>query len=231
MNRMARFRFKTDMAVQFYATAIHELFYTPNLREFFPHYLMTLHSIIRASEPLLLAASNEATRRWQQGDQGCRGLGEYLAAHVREEANHATWLLEDMETLGIAREHVLSRNPGPEVASLVGSQYYWIHHYHPGVFLGYMAVFEGYPLPVAAIDQFKQLTLLPDPAFRTMLLHTELDVGHSADLFGFLENCALPDAVFDDMALNAIGACTSLAQIYRGLAAGDASVRMQAGAA
>lgn len=221
MNRVARFRFKTDMAVQQYTASVHDLFYGPELSRLFPLYLMTLHSIIRASEPLLRAAVAESERRFAQGDESCRGLAEYLAGHVLEEAHHAEWLLEDIESLGFPRQEVLARRPLWDVAALVGSQYYWIHHYHPGLFLGYMVIFEGYPTTMAQIDHFKQATGLPDTAFRTMRLHTELDVQHSADIFRFLETSALPDAIFDDLANAAIVACSAMSKIFREMAQQD----------
>ena len=218
MNRVARFRFKTDMAVQQYTASGHDLVYGPELSRLFPHYLMTLHSIIRASEPLLQAAVVESARRFGEGDESCRGLADYLAGHVLEEAHHAEWLLEDIASLGFAREDVLRRRPLRDVASLVGSQYYWIHHYHPGLFLGYMVIFEGYPTTMEQIAHFKQATGLPDTAFRTMRLHTELDVQHSADIFRFLESCALPDAIFDELAEAAIHTCSTMSRIFREMA-------------
>ena len=217
MNRVERFRFKTDLAVRQYAASIHALFYGPKLKRIFPDYLMTLHSIIRATEPLLQAAAGEANRRWLAGDESCRGLAAYLEQHIEQEANHALWLLEDIESLGIAREDVLRRQPAWDVAALVGSQYYWIYHHHPGFFLAYIAVFETHPMTVADIDHFKQLTGLPDAAFRTMLLHTELDVGHTAEFYQFLETCALTDEIFDALAGAAITACTYSGKIFQAL--------------
>lgn len=217
MNRVARFRSITDLAVHQYAQSVRELFFSPTLRRIFVPYLITLHSIIRASEPLLQAAIDEANRRYQQGDESCRGLAAYLTEHKQEEAEHATWLLEDIESLGFSREEILRKRPSWDVAAMVGSQYYWIHHYHPALFLGYMTIFEAYPLKVSDIDQFKQITGLPDSAFRTMLLHTELDVQHSADLYHFLEQSSLPDDIFADLSVAAITACTYLAKIYQAL--------------
>ncbi|MEN9865853.1 MAG: hypothetical protein RL748_1443 [Pseudomonadota bacterium] len=222
MNRVTRFRSVTDLAVHQYAASIRELFFSSKLRHLFVPYLMTLHSIIRASEPLLQAAIDEANRRGAAGDASCHQLAAYLSHHKQEEANHAEWLLEDIESLGYSRHEILGRRPSWDVAAMVGSQYYWIHHYHPALFLGYMAIFEAYPLRVADIDQFKQITGLPDSAFRTMLLHTELDVQHSADLYHFLEHFSLPDDIFADLSVAAITACTYLAKIYQALDTGAA---------
>lgn len=73
------------------------------------------------------------------------GLATYLERHVDEERQHDDWLLEDLAELGVAREDVWGRIPSPNIAALVGSQYYWMRHYHPVALLGYIAVLEGRP--------------------------------------------------------------------------------------
>ena len=70
-------------------------------------------------------------------------LARYLEEHVDEELGHDETLLGDLETLGVDRAEVLERIPPPAVAALVGSQYYWILHYHPVAFLGYVALMEA----------------------------------------------------------------------------------------
>ena len=76
--------------------------------------------------------------------------------------------------LGRPRSDVLARPPSPTVAALVGSQYYWIFHFHPVALLGYIAVLEGYPPSMAMIDQLEAGTGYPREAFRTMIAHAEL---------------------------------------------------------
>jgi hypothetical protein len=218
MSRVAHLKFAADLAVRQYAPLLQELFYGPKVKAIFPEYLITLHSIIRASEPLLQLAANEAQRRCDLGDASCAGLAEYFLTHREEERDHAQWLLADIASLGIAPEQVLARQPSHEVAALVGSQYYWIMHYHPGFLLAYMVIFEAYPMEPAEVSRIQALTGLPDSAFRTMMLHTDLDVMHSADLFRFLETCALPDAIFDGLAASAIQTCAMVAKVLKRLA-------------
>ena len=78
----------------------------------------------------------------------------------------------------IIRATVLARMPPPPVAGLVGSQYYWIHHYHPVAFLGYVALMEGYPPTLELIDELVERSGHPRAAFRTYVEHAELDPGH-----------------------------------------------------
>jgi hypothetical protein len=105
-------------------------------------------------------------------------LAIYLEEHVDEELNHDETLLCDLELLGIDRPTVVERMPSPAVAALVGSQYYWIHHFHPVAFLGYVALMEGYPPTPELIETLIERTGYPREAFRTYVEHAELDPGH-----------------------------------------------------
>ena len=81
--------------------------------------------------------------------------------------------------------------PSPSVAGLVGSQYYWIHHYHPVAFLGYVALMEGYPPTPELIDELIERSGHPREAFRTYLEHAELDPGHRDHLDRTLDSLPL----------------------------------------
>jgi pyrroloquinoline quinone (PQQ) biosynthesis protein C len=106
------------------------------------------------------------------------GLARYLEEHVEEELGHDDTLLEDLELLGVDRASVLSRMPSPAVASLVGAQYYWIHHRHPVAFLGFVALMEGHPPTPTLIETLISRTGFPPAAFRTFAEHGDLDPGH-----------------------------------------------------
>ncbi len=217
MSRLARLKFKTDLAVMQYSPLVQQLMFGPRLSGVLVEYLIMLHCIIRSTEGLFNAAIDEANRRWLDGEEGCRGLAEYLTLHKEEEVEHAEWLLDDIEVMGVSREQVLSRRPQAEVAALAGSQYYWIYHYHPAMFLGYLLALEGYPMQAADIAHFKQLTGFPDDAFRTLALHADLDTGHSDELLQFLENCSLTDTVFDSISTSSMTSCAYLSQALKSL--------------
>ena len=119
-----------------------------NYREEFRNHLTTLHTIIRASVPLMLAA--EARSMELTDDPVCPKLAEYYHTHAKEEAGHDEWLLADLKIIGMPKSEALARRPTQEVAELVGSQYYWIRHWHPVCLLGYIAVMEGNPPPKQA---------------------------------------------------------------------------------
>lgn len=158
-----------------FARAYTALVEHPRLAELWPEYLILQHQIIRATVPLTEAALGRAR---ELDDPLAAPLARYLEEHVDEELGHDETLLGDLELLGIDRTIVLARMPPPTVAGLVGSQYYWIHHYHPVAFLGYVALMEGYPPTLELIDELVERSGQPRAAFRTYVEHAELDPGH-----------------------------------------------------
>jgi hypothetical protein len=147
------------------------------LAELWPEYLILQHEIIRATVPLTETALARS-RELPSDDPLAAPLATYLEEHVDEELRHDETLLGDLEVLGIDRGVVAERMPSPAVASLVGSQYYWILHYHPVTFLGYVALMEGYPPTPELIETLITRTGYPRKAFRTYIEHAELDPGH-----------------------------------------------------
>ena len=155
-----------------------------------PEYLIRQHQIIRATVPLTEVAAERA-RALTDADPGASGLAGYLDEHIGEELGHDEDLLGDLEALGLEREDVLARVPSPTVASLVGSQYYWILHYHPIAFLGFVALMEGFPPTPALIQALMTRTGHPVEAFRTFAEHGELDPGHRERLDQTLDSLPL----------------------------------------
>jgi hypothetical protein len=171
-------------------------------REQFKNYLFVLHSIIRASVPLML----EAERRCLQpdNDQLRSSLAKYYHKHAKEETDHDRWLLADLEVIGVPDSGVLSRKPVEAVAELVGSQYYWIHHWHPVCLMGYIAVLEGYPPQRKDIQRLIAKTGYPEAAFRTLAKHSYLDPHHREALNATLDGLPLNHRHEEWITLNAI---------------------------
>lgn len=190
------------LPVQF--AAGRRLFEHPRLADLYAEYLVTMHGVIRASVPLMEAASARASEL--RDDPVATGLVEYLAEHIPEEAEHDEWLLEDLELIGVGRKSVLERPPSPTVAALVGSQYYWILHYHPVTLLGYIAVLEGYPPDPTEVESLAGRSGLPPEAFRTLAAHAELDQHHRDELLGAID--ALPLSEAQERAIGVSGVYT-----------------------
>jgi hypothetical protein len=161
----------------------------PNFAALVCDHLVLLHQITRASVPLMRAAVEVA--RAAAEDPVCKVLRPYLENHIEEELYHDEWTLDDLSTIGVNRNDVLSRAPAANVASLVGAQYYWIYHYHPVALMGYMIMLESNAPSVQFVREMIERTGLPAELFRTRMLHAELDPGHQEDLFDLIESLPL----------------------------------------
>jgi hypothetical protein len=206
-------RRKLELVGGDYAAASGAFWAHPHLAELFTDYLFRMHSIIRASVPLMEAARTRAEQLAPR-DAVAAELATYLAHHSREERHHDEWLLADLEALGVPRDEVLRRMPSPTVAALVGSQYYWIEHYHPVALLGYIAVLEGTPPSSEHVSAVIRRTGLPRDGFRTILKHAELDPHHRDGLDEALDGLALTP---DHAATIAISAFATVQLLARSL--------------
>lgn len=202
-----RLRRKISLLLPDLAWAGQRLLSHPRLAELYVDYVFTLHALIRASVPLMEAARSRALEL-AAADPVADGIAVYLEQHIKEEQHHDDWLLEDLTHLDVDIEEFLRRPPSPTVASMVGSQYYWIHHFHPVALLGYIAILEGYPPELEQADRLAAATGLPRPAFRTIHKHAHLDPFHRDNLDRAIDGLALTpqhDAVIGVSALHTIG--------------------------
>jgi hypothetical protein len=139
----------------------------------------------------LTEAALERARGLPDSDPLRRPLSEYLEEHVDEEMGHDDVLLDDLGNLAHSRAAVLGRMPSPAVATLVGCQYYWIHHHHPLAFLGFVAQMEGYPPTPELNELLMARTGYPAEAFQTFIEHARLDPGHRDHLDRTLDSLPL----------------------------------------
>jgi hypothetical protein len=184
---------------------------TAKQREDFKGYLFTLHTIIRASVPLMKTAESCCT---PTDDPLRAALAKYYRFHSIEETGHDRWLLADLEAIGVQASDVLSRRPPELVSELVGSQYYWINHLHPVCLLGYIAVLEGYPPQKEDIEDLRRETGYPKAAFRTLAKHSYLDRHHGRALDDLLDDLPLDARHKQWVTLNAIYSAGKLAEIF-----------------
>ncbi len=174
--------------------AAHEFWTHTAFAVVYREYLFQSHSIIRASVPLMQAALEACQAEVNSDDPVLKKFGEYLAHHILEERGHDSWILDDAEVMGIDRRLLLERLPKETPLRMVGSQYYWIHHYHPVAMLGYIAVMEGTPPKAEFIEAVARRNKLPTEAFSSFLLHAKVDPKHRADLDSLLDQLPLsPD--------------------------------------
>jgi hypothetical protein len=215
LSNSQRLRRKIKMASGGLDEAARKVWLHPNFRELYPEFLFTVHSITRATAPSMHAAAESSGKLIGQ-DPVAAHLHEYLAEHTVEETGHDLWTLDDLERLGVSRESVLSRIPSPAVAALVGSQYYWIHHFHPVAYIGYIAVLEG-PQSLEFLDSVIQRTGLPREAFSTHLIHAKLDIHHVKAFDEFLDGLPLTEAHHEILGVNAIATVGLLQGVFEEL--------------
>jgi hypothetical protein len=198
-----RLRWKIDFVFPEYTGAIRKLVTHPRISDLYPEFLFTLHCIMRAGVPLMEVALGRA-RAMATRDPVSATLATYLEKHINEERGHDEWLLEDMEYLGQDRAAILARFPSATVAGMIGAQYYWILHYHPVVLMGFLAPLEGHPPTTELIEELITRTGHDRKAFRTLLLHAELDPDHGDEINQLLDDLVMTPEQSDALALSAM---------------------------
>jgi hypothetical protein len=176
--------------------------------------LIKLHQIVRGAVPMMEAAVEAAEIL---DDPVSRELAKYLKEHIVEEKDHDVWILKDLEVLGIPESLVTEEVPDGNVAALVGSQYYWIRHYHPCAVLGYMAIMEGFHITTEAIEKIHSATRFPRSAFRTLDEHASLDIEHADEFWRVVDRLSFSQRHESLLRLSALSTITHYAAVLRNL--------------
>jgi hypothetical protein len=207
-----KLRWKIELVRPRLRTAAGRVWNHARLVVLFPDLLFTTHSVIRATVPTIKAALQCAKDRAPK-DPVCAGMVDYLAAHAQEEKDHDEWTLDDLEALGVRRDEVWKRIPSPAVAALAGSQYYWIHHFHPVAYLSYQAIMERPPSP-EFLEQCIERTGLPREAFATQFFHGKVDPHHVAEFDRMVDALPLDAWHHSVMGVNVVHSVELLARVY-----------------
>ncbi len=192
----------------------------PRLPVLYPRYLVSLHTMIRASVPLMMAA-RQAVAGQGESDPLAGPLAAYFDQHIVEEAHHDDWLLDDLARIGVPRGDALEHMPSPQVAAAVGAQYYYIHHFHPVALLGYIALLEGYPPAEELAHAAAERTGYPIEAFRTLRKHAHLDPHHRDDLNRLLDTLPLTAGQMSLITINALTTLERLGRVLEEILAED----------
>lgn len=189
ISHSARLRAKIELGLPAFHHVTRHLWSSPGLRARYPEYLVLMHTVIRATVPLMEVALERAGEL-AGDDPVAAGVAAYLAKHIDEERGHDAWLRQDLAAIGHESEEALAAIPRPAVAALVGSQYYWVRHHHPVCLLGHIAVLEGYPPDPRLADLIMRRTGFPRAGLRTLIRHAALDRRHRDELMAVID--ALP---------------------------------------
>ncbi len=200
--------------------AFSEFWQRPDLPQVMPAMMVLIHQIMRATAPLMETASRRAAELADQ-DPLCARLAEYFQEHAEEEAPHPSWHLNDLEAAGFSREAVLDTMPLPDVAALLGAQYYWVHHFHPVMLLGSIAVLEGNPPTMELCDRLEQESGLKAEAFRTYRFHGEVDPHHIKEFDEAVDGMPITPRQLGLIGVSALYTSNALADCVRRLSPSD----------
>lgn len=162
----------------------------PRFTDVFEQHLFRLYHAVHASVPLMQCAL-EKSRQLAPNCPVAASLVPYFSEHIEEEKEHDVWLLQDMEVLGVPRDQITEHIPPTVVATLIGTQYYYINHTHPITMIGYLAVVEGNPPRADVLDQIVATTSISKEALRSFYKHAEMDIHHSEELWQLLDDLPL----------------------------------------
>lgn len=136
--------------------------------------LKFLYCSVVASENLLVCAVRQLKLMNSNGYRN--EIIAYYREHLKEESGHAKWLADDLAAHGVfVTEH------DSDAVRMIGSQYYMIFHESPYCLLGYMAVVEGVPTPLAEIEKLEKI--YGTKLFRFSRFHAVKDMEHRKDIF------------------------------------------------
>jgi hypothetical protein len=201
-SNSAILRTKIAITSENLSTALTELWQHPDLGDRFPRFLVLLHQIMRASVPVMAEARRVAMEGLED-DPTAPLLAAYLTDHIEEEVNHDIWTVDDLESAGFDCSALLEQISLPDVAGMIGAQYYWIRHHHPLAVLGYLAILEGRPPNPTHIDRIQRETGLHQDIFRTYRMHGDFDPHHREELWALIDRLPLSPGQTSLMSISA----------------------------
>jgi hypothetical protein len=211
--RSAVLRLKIDLAAPVLRSALSVYWRSDNPADRYLSYLRTMHTVLRASVPLMELAASRCTDLADR-DPAAGPLRAYLVEHIAEERHHDAWIAEDLRATGADPGTLSSAQPTPVVAALAGAQYYWINHHHPVCLLGYIAVLEGHAPPPGLAARLQSMTGYPAEAFRTLSHHADVDGAHTAQLYRLLDSLPLSASQDSAVGVSALHAAAALTELF-----------------
>lgn len=192
LTASGRLKQKVDLLAPAFATPGRLLLEHPRARELCPRYLAASSYVTLAMIPLMESALERA-RALEPEDSVAAGLAGYLERHIPDEIHGdepGRAALDDLEALGIDTDALCSCPPPPQIAAIIGTQYFWIWNRHPVAILGLLALEALHP-ETAAVERLIERTGLPREGFRQLLLHAEVDVTHAEELHRVVDSLPL----------------------------------------
>lgn len=169
--------------------------------ERYRRFLLELYHVVWHFNPLCAAAASRMT-------DAHRPIRYHLYEHMHEEMGHETWVLNDLEAIGVppatAREHA----PSPYTQTMVGYNYWSADRRHPCSVLGMLYTLEViasvYGGPFASAIR-ESLLLQGQHGVSFIDSHSTMDMAHMAELrkvLNTLDDEAAQEAVVESTLVN-----------------------------
>jgi len=169
--------------------------------ERYRRFLLELYHVVWHFNPLCAAAASRMT-------DAHRAIRYHLYEHMHEEMGHETWVLNDLEAIGVppatAREHA----PSPYTQTMVGYNYWSADRRHPCSVLGMLYTLEViasvYGGPFASAIR-ESLLLQGQHGVSFIDSHSTMDMAHMAELrkvLNTLDDEAAQEAVVESTLVN-----------------------------
>ena len=144
--------------------------------------LMELYHVVWHFNPVCAAA---ASRMGDPAHETLQPLRHFLYEHMQEEAGHETWVLNDLDALGVTNTDAKDYTPSVHALALAGYNYWSAERRHPCSALGMLYALEVissvYGGPFASAIR-ESLLLDGDHGVTFIASHASLDAQHMAEL-------------------------------------------------
>ncbi len=144
--------------------------------------LLELYHVVWNFNPVCAAA---ASRMGDPAHEALQPIRHFLYQHMQEEMGHETWVLNDLEAVGVPPAMVTAHAPAIHTLALNGYNYWAADRRHPCSALGMLYALEViasvYGGPFAAAIR-ESLLLDSDRGVSFIASHATMDTQHMADL-------------------------------------------------
>ncbi len=144
--------------------------------------LLELYHVVWHFNPVSAAA---ASRMGTPASEPFQNLRHFLYEHMHEEMGHESWVLNDLEAVGVTASDARAHQPSINTLSLNGYNYWAADRRHPCSVLGMLYTLEVvasvYGGPFASAIK-ESLLLDGDRGISFISAHASVDVKHMADL-------------------------------------------------
>jgi pyrroloquinoline quinone (PQQ) biosynthesis protein C len=163
--------------------------------------LLELYHVVWHFNPVCAAAASRMDDKYQS-------IRHFLYEHMQEESGHETWVMNDLEAVGVAPQTTRDHGPSVNTLALNGYNYWAADRRHPCSVLGMLYALEViasvYGGPFASAIR-ESLLLDGDRGVSFIDSHATMDAKHMAELrtvLNHIQDDTARDAVVEAVRVN-----------------------------